>query len=132
MTIAGHRTTYSKPFGRIDELVAGDQVVFRTPGATFVYEVRGVIIVPAANIGIATQTRGVHVATLFACHPRGAATHRVVAKLKLMGPDGRQVDPESKLPPIDEGSHPVTGSTLVVRNTGAASGSGDPLGATSG
>lgn len=133
MVVAGHRTTYSKPFARIDELIAGDKVVFRTPDGTFVYQVRGVIVVPAQNIGIATQAKGIHTATLFACHPRGSATHRIVAKLALLGPDGKQVDPESSLPPINFGSDPVTGSTLVVRNTGQApAASGDPFGTTGG
>ncbi len=132
MVVAGHRTTYSKPFARLDELVKGDKVVFRTPDGTFVYQVRGVIVVPAQNIGIATQAKGIHTATLFACHPRGSATHRIVAKLELLGPDGRPVDPPSALPPVDFGSDPVTGSTLVVRNTGQATGTGDPFGGTAG
>jgi len=133
MVVAGHRTTYSKPFARLDELVGGDKVVFRTSAGTFVYQVRGVIVVPAQNIGIATQAKGIHTATLFACHPRGSATQRIVAKLELLGPDGRPVDPESSLPPINFGSDPVTGSTLVVRNTGQAPArSGDPFGNTPG
>jgi sortase A len=133
MVVAGHRTTYSKPFARLDELVKGDKVVFRTPDGTFVYQVRGVIVVPAQNIGIATQAKGIHTATLFACHPRGSATHRIVAKLELLGPDGKPVDAESALPPVDFGSDPVTGSTLVVRNTGQTpAGSGDPFGGTAG
>lgn len=131
MVIAGHRTTYSKPFARLDELTAGDKVVFRMPDGVFVYEVRGVIVVPAANIGIAAQTRGTHTATLFACHPRGSATHRIVAKLRLLGPDGRPIDADASLPPVSAGSDPHTGTTLLVRNTGAASG-GDPLGAAGG
>jgi len=133
MVVAGHRTTYSKPFARLDELVAGDKVVFRTPDGTFVYQVRGIIVVPAQNIGIATQAKGIHTATLFACHPRGSATHRIVAKLELLGPDGKPVDAEASLPPINFGSDPVTGSTLVVRNTGQAPApAGDPFGSTPG
>ena len=126
MVVAGHRTTYSKPFARIDELVAGDRVNFFMPnGAIFVYEVRGVIIVPAANIGIASYS-DVHTATLFACHPRGSATQRIVAKLRLLGPDNQPVDPDYALPPISAGADPVTGQTLLVSDSGSGSGS-DPL-----
>jgi LPXTG-site transpeptidase (sortase) family protein len=126
MVVAGHRTTYSKPFADLDQLVAGDQVVFRTAAGTFVYEVRGVIIVPQANIGIAAQNR-MHTATLFACHPKGSATHRIVAKLKLLGPDGKQVDPEVLLPPVNAGADPHTGTTLMVKDHGAATTETDPL-----
>ena len=127
MVIAGHRTTYSKPFANIDQLVAGDQVIFRLPTGTVTYVVRGVIIVPAANIGIAAQTFA-HTATLFACHPKGSATHRVVAKLALLGPDGKTVDKETEMPPVDQGSNPVTDTTLMVRATGEPSGpAGDPF-----
>ena len=115
MVVAGHRTTYTKPFNRLNELVAGDKVIFHMPNGTFTYEVRGVIIVPAANIGIAAVSDA-HIATLFACHPLHSATQRIVAKLELLGPDGKPVDAESALPPVDFGSDPVTGTTLLVRN----------------
>lgn len=127
MVVAGHRTTYTKPFARLDELVEGDQVVFRTPDGTFTYAVRGVIIVPAANIGIAAASRA-HTATLFACHPRGSATHRIVAKLALLGADGLPVDPPEALPPVEAGADPVTDTTLVVRDASASGpASIDPL-----
>lgn len=127
MVIAGHRTTYSRPFHRLDELVPGDQVIFRTLAGVFVYEVRGVIVVPGSHIGIAAQNTA-HTATLFACHPKGSATHRIVAKLRLLGPDGRPVDNEHLLPPVDFGSDPVTGTTLLVRSDGAPVQPGvDPL-----
>lgn len=115
MVIAGHRTTYSKPFNRLDELVAGDKVVFHLPEGDVTYEVRGVIVVPAENIGIAAQSNA-HTATLFACHPKGSAAHRIVAKLRLLNPDGSHADPDEALPPLDQGADPVTGTTLVVKS----------------
>jgi LPXTG-site transpeptidase (sortase) family protein len=114
MVVAGHRTTYSRPFADLDQLVAGDQVIFTTDEGTFTYEVRGVIIVPESHIGIAAQTDA-HTATLFACHPKGSATHRIVAKLRLLGPDGAPVDAEGALPPVEQGSDPMTDTTLFVR-----------------
>lgn len=116
MVVAGHRTTYSRPFADLDQLVAGDQVMFTTPEGTFTYEVRGVIIVPESHIGIAAQSDA-HTATLFACHPKGSATHRIVAKLKLLNPDGTPVDAEADLPPVEQGTDPATDTTLVVRDT---------------
>jgi sortase A len=129
MVVAGHRTTYTKPFNRLNELVAGDKVIFHMPNGTFTYEVRGVIIVPAANIGIAGPSDA-HVATLFACHPLHSAAQRIVAKLRLLNPDGTPADPETTLPPVDYGSDPVTGTTLFTRNppSGAPPATGtDPL-----
>ena len=115
MVIAGHRTTYSRPFADLDQLVAGDQVIVTTPEGTFTYEVRGVIIVSESHIGIAAQSDA-HTATLFACHPKGSATHRIVAKLRLLNPDGTPADPDAALPPVEQGSDPTTDTTLVVRD----------------
>jgi sortase A len=120
VVVAGHRTTYSQPFNRLDELVGGELVHFRmADGITYSYSVRGVIIVPEAMIGIATQHRS-HGATLFACHPKGSATHRVVAKLALLGPDGLPVDPEAAMAPIDVGLRPGDEGLLVRDPAGPA------------
>jgi len=75
--------------------------------------------VPAANVGIGAQSDA-HTATLFACHPKGSAAERIVTKLRLLDDAGRPVDDEAALPPIEQGSDPVTDTTLMVR-----SGSGD-------
>lgn len=131
MVVAGHRTTYSKPFERLEQLAAGDRVEFAMPDGTHTYEVRGVIVVPENHIGIAAATPA-HTATLFACHPKGSATHRIVAKLKLLGPDGSPVDDEATLPPVDAGAD-ATGTTLVVRqDPGAPPAAADPFAGTSG
>lgn len=131
MVIAGHRTLHHKPFNRLDELVEGDKVVFTdSEGKTFTYGVRGVVIVPAAAIGIASQTKA-HVATLFACHPKGQATHRVVAKLRLLDDEGKPVDADEDLPPMDIGTRGATDTTLKVRANpdGTPAQSADPLSA---
>ena len=103
LVVAGHRTLYQRPFHDLDQLVAGDRVEFEDmTGAVHVYEVRGVIIVPENAVAIANQNEA-HTATLFACHPKGSATHRIVAKLRMLGPDGRPVDAEHLLPPLNLG-----------------------------
>jgi len=131
--VAGHRTTYSKPFARLDELQPGDQVVFTTDAGRFVYAVRGIVIVPGDWIDIAAQPQA-HTATLFACHPPGSARERIVAKLQLLNPDGTPVDDELGLPPLDaEAQSPD--HTLVVRDNGEdpTPGTGtDPFGDTAG
>ncbi len=114
VVIAGHRTTYSRPFNRLNELAAGDQVIFTTAAGRFVYAVRDVIVVPEDWIDIAAQSSA-HTATLFACHPPGSAAERIVAKLRLLDANGQPVEPDAALPPIDaEAQHPD--HTLLVRN----------------
>jgi sortase A len=131
VVVAGHRTTYSKPFGRLNELELGDQVIFTTTEGRFVYEVRGVIVVPGEWIDIAAQDWA-HTATLFACHPPGSATERIVAKLRLLDADGKPVDKEAELPPMDAEAQ-RTDHTLVVRTEPGAPVPGvDPFVGTSG
>ncbi len=126
VVVAGHRTTFSKPFNRLDELVPGDKVLFVMPEATYTYEVRGLIVVTPEHIGIAAQSYA-HTATLFACHPKGSAAQRIVAKLRLLAPDGTPVDEDRWLPPVDQGSD-STGTTLFMRNEEPAEpGDGAPM-----
>jgi LPXTG-site transpeptidase (sortase) family protein len=113
VVVAGHRTTHSKPFARLNELEPGDQVIFTTDAGRFVYEVRGVIVVPGEWIDIAAQDWA-HTATLFACHPPGSDRERIVAKLRLLDDDGVPVDDDADLPPLDAEAQ-RTEHTLIVR-----------------
>ena len=79
---AGHRSTYSQPFRRIDALVPGDQVVFTVNGARFIYRVTGHLIVGPSASWIADQTTE-YTATLYACHPPGSTAERFVVRLAL-------------------------------------------------
>ncbi len=103
MVVAGHRTTHTEPFRHLERLQAGDPVTFVVGPTTWTYVTRGVVIVPANAIDIAEQSYA-HTATLFACHPPGQASERIVAKLRLVGPDGQPVDADSALPALDDGS----------------------------
>jgi sortase A len=114
VVVAGHRTTYTKPFNRLNELAPGDLVIFTTADGRFIYSVRDVIVVPATWIDIAAQSYA-HTATLFACHPPGSSRERIVAKLQLLDTNGEPVDPAAALPPIDAEAR-NTDHTLVVRD----------------
>ena len=98
MVIAGHRTTYTEPFRHLERLQPGDPVQFVVGGVTWTYATRGVVVVPANAVDIAAQSNA-HTATLFACHPPGQATERIVAKLRLLDAAGQPVDPDTALPP---------------------------------
>lgn len=100
VAIAGHRTTYGRPFNRIDQMHVGDTVKLITPIGQCVYEV-----VPPAYIGIpAGQTTNPfivqpdntsvisqqgalgsgHWLTLTSCNPPGSATQRIVLRLEMI------------------------------------------------
>ena len=80
---AGHRTTYSRPFWAINELAAGDEVVFTTPAGRFTYRVTRTFVVSWRDTSIVDQTKDATF-TIFACHPRGSARQRYVAKGTLV------------------------------------------------
>ncbi len=79
--VAGHRTTYSAPFSRIDTLRPGDAVFIDVPYGRFEYRVTGHRIVRADDLSV-LRSRGEEVLALQACHPRFFASHRYIAYAK--------------------------------------------------
>ena len=80
--IAGHRVSKGAEFRRLDELSAGDEVIMTTAQGRFVYLVEWIEIVKPDALWVVTQTR-TRRATLFACHPPGSVSERIVAHLRL-------------------------------------------------
>jgi sortase A len=80
--IAGHRTTYSAPFSRIERLRRGDRVTIELPYGSFVYVITGHRIVPASDLAV-LRSHGHEQLILQACHPRFSATHRYLAYARL-------------------------------------------------
>ena len=74
---AGHRVTHSHPFRRINELVPGDEIIFKMQNGTFVYKMTRSQIVTPKDVHIVNPTQDATV-TLFACHPPGSARQRYV------------------------------------------------------
>jgi sortase A len=84
VAIAGHRTTYGKPFANIDQLKAGDEVVLETPIGRHVYKVsRAPFVVPNTQWDVISQSPG-HSLTLTSCHPKGSAKQRIVVKAEMI------------------------------------------------
>ena len=93
--IAGHRTTYGAPFGRIDELAPGDRIIVETLQGTFVYRVvqhsddlagRGIghsIVAPSAVEVL--DDYGDNRLTLTSCHPKYSSRQRIVVQATLVG-----------------------------------------------
>ncbi len=95
VAIAGHRTTYGKPFNQLDELDVGDVVRLETPVATYTYRVvrhpdavsgcpNGACwVTNPADWGVVAPTRGAML-TMTTCHPKGSAAQRLVLRAKLV------------------------------------------------
>ena len=85
VVVAGHRVTHSRPFYDLDRLQVGDPLVFtRLDGSRASYELTGIEIVAPDAMHIIEQTPD-STATLFACHPKGSASQRIVARFRLVG-----------------------------------------------
>jgi len=81
--LSGHRTTFTHPFRALDRLVAGDVIAASVgPQPPAEYRVTGVHVVPEAEyvafVLRQPQDPTARELTLFACHPKGRRTHRIV------------------------------------------------------
>ena len=95
--IAGHRTTYGKPFSDIDTLQTGDALVVQTESAWYVYTVTGSTIVTPDDIAAIAPMPGklgeaptAASITLTSCHPRFSAAKRYIVwgELTYWAPTG--------------------------------------------
>jgi len=80
VSIAGHRTTYGRPFGNLDQLKPGDTIELTTPIGGCVYQVsRDPFVVPPTELGVIEPT-GERSLTLTTCHPKGSAAQRLIIR----------------------------------------------------
>ena len=85
VAIAGHRTTYGKPFANIDRLSPGDTIVLETPIGSCVYRVtEDPFVVLPQDWGVVANTPGLATLTLTACDPKGSASHRIIIKAQMV------------------------------------------------
>ncbi|MDQ3738366.1 MAG: class E sortase [Actinomycetota bacterium] len=82
VVVAGHRVSHNADFGNLHELSPEDEVIFNTEGGRHVYSVESTEIVEPDALWIVDQTRKA-TATLFACHPPGSVSQRIVVHLRL-------------------------------------------------
>lgn len=83
VSIAGHRTTYGKPFADLDRLKPGDEIVLETPIGAHIYKVEGdPFVVEATDWSVISQTP-TPTLTLTACHPKGSARQRIVVRAAM-------------------------------------------------
>ena len=81
---AGHRVTHTHPFRNLDKLVAGDEIQFVMADGTYTYRMTSQQIVTPNDTWIVNPTQTATL-TLFACHPPGSASHRIVIRAEYVG-----------------------------------------------
>ena len=83
MAIAGHRTTYGKPFANLDRLAVGEQIVLETPIGRHVYRItREPFVVSNNDFTVIAQTPG-KTLTLTTCHPKGSDRQRLIVRAEI-------------------------------------------------
>lgn len=85
VAIAGHRTTYGAPFGRINEIEAGDEINIATKTVVYTYIVDGPPrIVGRYDISVirSTDKSKAHL-TLVSCHPKWTSYKRIIVTATL-------------------------------------------------
>jgi len=83
VAIAGHRTTYGRPFNRINELERGDLIILTTPVGRYTYKVSKPPWVTDPNDWSVAGPSKDFLLTLTSCHPKGSAAHRIIVRAQL-------------------------------------------------
>ncbi|MGH9138008.1 MAG: class E sortase, partial [Acidimicrobiales bacterium] len=117
--IAGHRTTYGAPFGNLDDLAPGDEIVVETLAGSFRYLVDRSFVVTPDRTDVLNPTPHASL-TLTTCHPRFSARQRLVVIASLAGQP--PAPPTATTLPID--APPTPGA--VPHEQPSLSGAGAP------
>jgi sortase A len=80
--IAGHRTTWARPFWSLDALRPGDQIIVGTPEGRFTYAVQWTAVVLPTDLAAIPVTAAPSL-TLSTCTPRFSASHRLLVHAVL-------------------------------------------------
>lgn len=113
VAIAGHRTTFGKPFNQIDEMLPGEELQLVTPLDVHTYRVLAApegearpcpsgacwIVGPTAWEVVAPMAGSV--LTLTTCHPKGSVAERLILRAELVASEPRQFDDLGNPAPID-------------------------------
>lgn len=113
VAIAGHRTTWGKPFRDLNELAPGDPIVITTPAASLLYRVTATLVVAPTNVTVLAATPGPTL-TLTTCNPPYSAVSRLVVHARLVA-----VQRAGSLPPVTTTTTtpPSTTTTTTVSVT---------------
>jgi sortase A len=83
--IAGHRTTYGRPFHNLDLLRPGMEITLETPIGECTYEItEEPFAVSPKQVEVVANTPDEATLTLTTCHPKGSARQRLIVKATLV------------------------------------------------
>ncbi|HZU73315.1 MAG TPA: class E sortase [Acidimicrobiales bacterium] len=84
VAIAGHRTTYGRPFTDVDRLKVGDKITLVTPvdSCTYIVDQAPFVVLPT-DTSVVANTPGQYTLTLTSCTPKGSASHRIIIKAAM-------------------------------------------------
>lgn len=93
--IAGHRTGWGSPFIDLDQLDAGDEIILRTPQATYTYRItRGNVVVRPSDYWVVNgdpQSKAKAKLTLTTCTPKYTSRNRLIVWADLVKTEPRKV-----------------------------------------
>jgi sortase A len=88
VSIAGHRTTYGRPFHNVDLLKVGSLITLETPIGSCTYSVSQVPFAVSPNrLDVVSNSPNEATLTLTTCHPKGSARQRLIVKATLIRSD---------------------------------------------
>lgn len=88
VSIAGHRTTYGRPFHNVDLLKVGDEITLETPIGSCTYQVSTEpFVVRPTQVEVVANTPDEATLTLTTCHPKGSARQRLIIKATMVSSD---------------------------------------------
>lgn len=80
VAIAGHRTTFGRPFGNLDQLKTGDTIELETPVGSCMYQItKNPFVTEPTELSVIEPTPD-KTLTLTTCHPKGSAAKRLVVQ----------------------------------------------------
>ncbi|MDQ6927835.1 MAG: sortase [Actinomycetota bacterium] len=80
VAIAGHRTTFGKPFANVDRLKPGDTIELDTPIGGCIYQVAKAPYAVSPNDMSVLDPTPERSLTLTTCHPKGSAAERLIIR----------------------------------------------------
>lgn len=106
-SLAGHRTTWGKPFNKLDKLRLNDAIVVETPGGWYTYRFRTLEYVEPSRVDVLddvpqmpAQQTGERYITMTACSPLYSLAERIVAYGVFEGFQPRAEGPPDSLAPV--------------------------------
>jgi sortase A len=113
--LAGHRTTSAAPFGRLDELTPGDNIVVTYgPEIRFVYQVADSKIVDPSEVDVLSPST-TPTLTLVTCHPKYTSTNRLIVRAVLN--ESLSSPPRTPTPLSKTETEPITSNSAQSAST---------------